>query len=158
MVKRQAARVELAETVLVAKQGTVGDQRTAQEELFQGAIEPDGDGSGAIEQFDILRLDKSAAAERDDAARAARGLLDDAPPGLVLDFAKSRFASLGENLRDAAALGQFDLLIEIDKPPGQALGEQLPDGGLPAAHKADQVNRIFCDVGRSNRHRVQFRT
>src|ERR1700721_2324714 len=75
-----------------------------------------------------------AAAQGQDERGASQQVGDD----LVLEGTEGRLAVLGEDLRDRAAGPLLDDLVAVGERESQALGEQLPDGGLAGAHEADQ--------------------
>ena len=49
---------------------------------------------------------------------------------------------LGEDLGDGAVVAGFDLVVEIEEAPAEALGEERADGGFAGAHEAGEDDAI----------------
>ena len=75
-----------------------------------------------------------AAAQGQDQGGAVQQFGDD----LVLEGAEGGLAVLREDLPDRPAGAPLDDLVAVGEREFQALGEQLPDGGLAGPHEADQ--------------------
>jgi hypothetical protein len=74
------------------------------------------------------------AAQRQDQGGTVEQFGDD----LVLEGAEGGLAVRGEDLLDPAARALLDHLVAVREGEPEALGEQVPDGGLAGAHEADQ--------------------
>src|SRR5580700_6067372 len=86
-------------------------------------------------------LRRSASAEGDDTRfLLLGGFAEDALELFVLDLAEFRFAALGKYFGDGL-FGDFDdAFIEVHVLPADLAAEQAGDGGLAAAHEADQAD------------------
>ena len=49
---------------------------------------------------------------------------------------------LGEDLRDGAAVAGFDLVVEVEEVPAEALGEERAGGGFAGAHEAGEDDAV----------------
>ncbi len=94
-----------------------------------------------LEEEAIAELFGGAAAEGDDDA----ALAEEGGEGEGLEVTEVGFALLGEDLGDGAAVAGFDLVIEIEEAPAEAVGEESAGGGFAGAHEAgenDAVQRL----------------
>ena len=57
-------------------------------------------------------------------------------------MAEVGFAILGEDLGDGALVASFDLAVEIEEAPAEALGEESAGGGFSGAHEAGEDDAI----------------
>ncbi len=111
--------------------------------LGGAAVDEGAEGSGEIDDGGVRSLLKEetvaesfggAAAEgEDDVALAKKG-----GKGGGLDVAEVSFAVLGEDLGDGAVVAGFDLAVEIEEAPAEAVGEEFAGGGLARAHEAGE--------------------
>src|SRR5580700_396585 len=141
LVGRQAFLIERAKTGFVAEERTVLNVGDALEQFLDGALQPNEDGASLTQQHEILRLRSGTAAEGDD----ARFLLfdrfaDDALELGVFNFAEFRFAEPGKYFGDGLFRDFDDAFIEVHMLPADLAAQQARDGGLAAAHEADQAD------------------
>src|SRR5690606_19528676 len=81
-----------------------------------------------------VRVQDRAAAEGEDAVVLGEGLTH----GLLLQGAEGRLAVLDEDVGDGASLRGDDVLVRVPVAGAEPFGEQVPDGGLADAHRADE--------------------
>src|SRR5437588_8518110 len=91
---------------------------------YERTIQPYGNAI-VLQAFAIVRLDKSAPAQRQHRRAAAFDPADMLADDLGLDAPEFGLAARREDLRDRRLFGGFDFVIGIEKVPSQAAG-QMP--------------------------------
>ena len=107
----------------------------------------DGGVGRLLEEEAVAELFGGSAAEGDDDA----ALAEEGGEGGGLEVAEVGFAVFGEDFGDGAAVAGFDLAVEIEEAPAEALGEEGAGGGFAGAHEAgedDAVNGVGFRGGR----------
>jgi hypothetical protein len=134
--------VEVGEVGAVGGGGVGGLGGAAGDEGVEGGREVDDGGVGRLlEEEAVAELFGGATAEGDDDA----ALAEQGGQGGGLDVTEVGFAMLGEDLGDGAAVAGFDLMVEIEEAPAEALGEDSAGGGFAGAHEAcedDAIERV----------------
>ena len=62
-------------------------------------------------------------------------------------MAEVGFAGFGEDLRDGAVVSGFDLVVEIEEAPAEAVGEEGAGGGFAGAHEAGEDDAVQANWG-----------
>jgi len=57
-------------------------------------------------------------------------------------MAEVGFAVLGEELGDSALVAGFDLAVEVDEVPSEAVGEESAGGGFAGSHEASEDDAV----------------
>ena len=115
--------------------GVEGLHHAAVEEGGEGRVEEDGGGCGGLLEEEAVGEDlRGATAEGEYDVGAAEGRGE----GGRFELAEAGFAVGGEDVRDGEAGAGFDVGIEVEEVPAEALGEQAADGGLAGAHEAGE--------------------
>ncbi len=116
-------------------------------EGLEGSGEVDDGGvGGLLEEEAVAELFGGSSSEgEDDVALAEEG-----GEGGGLEVAEVGFAVLGEDLGDGAVVAGFDLVVEIEEAPAEALGEERAGGGFAGAHEAGEDDAMRdCASGES---------
>ena len=130
-----SARLGRAWPGSAAGAGVEGLQHAAVVEGGEGRVEEDGGGGGGLLEQQAVGEDFGrAAAEREDDVAAAEG----GGEGLRLELAEVGFAVGGEDGGDGEAGAGFDVGVEVEEVPAEAIGEQAADGGFAGAHESGE--------------------
>ncbi len=101
--------------------------------------EVDDGGVGRLfEEEAIAELFGGSAAEGDDGATLA----EEGGEGGGLEVAEVGFAVFGEDFGDGALVAGFDLAVEIEEAPAEALGEEGAGGGFAGSHEAGEDDAV----------------
>ena len=133
LVQATAALVELPELLLVARERPrrPGDPVPRSVDLD---LDEHGEGVLAERLADRRRLDR-AAAERDHGGPLA---LERPQRLLGLEHPEALLALPAEEIRDRAARGLLDLLVEVDERPSDQVRDARAERRLAGAHEADE--------------------
>lgn len=116
--------------------GIIFSEATAQ--FVERSVKVDDPDAGRFQQCAISGLDERSAAERNDGWVAVVERVEELGECLGLHLAKCVFAEFAEDVRDSTTAASFDLSVEVDEAPAEALRKSHSDGSLAGAHEADE--------------------
>jgi fibronectin-binding autotransporter adhesin len=101
--------------------------------------EVDDGGVGRLfEEQAVAEFFGSSAAEGDDGA----ALAEEGGEGSGLEVAEVGLAVLGEDIGDGELVAGFDLAVEVEEAPAEAVGEEGAGGGFAGAHEAGEDDAV----------------
>ena len=106
--------------------------------LVEWSVEIDNANAGGFEQRTVGGLDECSTTEGHDGGIAVVESVEKFCECVGFHLAKGFFAEFAKDGGDGAAAAGFDLAVEIDEAPAEALGKSHADGGLAGAHEPDE--------------------
>jgi len=110
-------------------------QHAAVEEGGEGCVEEDGEGAGSLfEEETVGEVFWRAAAQGEDVVGEAESRSE----GGGFESAEAGFTLFGEELRDGGSGARFEVGVEIEEVPVEAVGKEAADGGFSCSHESGE--------------------
>jgi hypothetical protein len=131
--------IEVGEVGAGGGGGVGGLGGAAGDEGIEGGGEVDDGGMGSLlEEEAVAELFGGSASEGEDDA----ALAEERGEGEGFEVAEVGLAVVGEELGNGGVVAGFDLAVEVEEYPAEAVGEESSGGGFAGAHEAGEDDAV----------------